>query len=159
MRDKLTRGRALQLLLALSVLTGATAYHTLHAEEPMHVAQSSQPAVAGCDLSLQDCDLPLGVQKVHIQLDNRPVRSDTPTSVTLTTSEPGWEPLEAEIQGQSMYMGRLPLLLTRGVDNRWQGTIQVPACTHDVMVWQLDINWQSKTQQAHTSQLFSVRRD
>ena len=79
-------------------------------------------------------------QQVHILLDSRPVRSGAPISVILTTSEPGWEPVQAEIQGQSMYMGRLPLLLTQKADNLWLGTFQVPACTHDVMVWQLDIS-------------------
>ena len=97
MRDRLTRGRAVQLLLVLGVLTGATAYHTLRAEEAMHAdgampaAKTPHHAVAGCDLSLQDCDLPLGMQQVHILLDSRPVRSGAPISVILTTSEPGWE--------------------------------------------------------------------
>lgn len=140
----------MQLLLVMGVLSAAVTYRSLQGVEPA-------AAETSCDLSLQDCDVPLGEQRLQLHLQTRPLQAGQPVQVSLSTTDSGWIPHRAELQGHSMYMGRLPLSLMAVSDRRWQGWLQVPACTHELMIWQLDIEWHRDAQRAQSRVLVSVR--
>lgn len=76
-------------------------------------------------------------------------------TLRLTGDEPGSGFLQLEIQppesfrgaslmtfweGREMYMGRLPIPLTRAEDGTWTGSLSLPACSLDPdMTWSLSL--------------------
>ncbi|WKE67332.1 hypothetical protein PVT67_08905 [Gallaecimonas kandeliae] len=99
---------------------------------------SSAPALAAplpCDFSQGPCQR----DGATLALGPLPLRSMTPIQVQL--SLPGQQQAEllGKIEGLSMYMGEVPVLLKKGEGDGYQGQFQLARCSHGAMRWVLEV--------------------
>ncbi|WP_341504111.1 hypothetical protein [Gallaecimonas sp. GXIMD4217] len=78
-------------------------------------------------------------QGAELVLGKLPLRSQAPISVRLSLPGAKKDKLMALVEGVDMYMGQVPVLLTRTKAGHFQGQFQVASCMHGDMTWQLKV--------------------
>ncbi|MDC8831097.1 hypothetical protein [Alteromonas gilva] len=119
------------LCLIVSVVIGVR-YFT--ATEINHTSHKPQPWCWRTDTS---CQIPLSVGDISIIVDALPaVEEQVFVSITLPA---GLVISSAYIEGQNMYMGKIPLLLKQSSAQQWQGWFMLGSCSEPTMQWRLTL--------------------
>ena len=87
--------------------------------------------------------LALGAEPVpRVLLSANPVEAETPFDIELQFDAPVSD-LQVRIEGATMFMGYIPVQLTRTSDTGYRGSAMVGACTTDRMEWRLLMEWRA----------------
>ena len=79
------------------------------------------------------------------------------TDMTLFAQLPeNWQLNRSIMQGESMYMGEIPIEWESLGNGRWQADIRIAACAHPGMVWRIDFDIDTEEGQATTAVQFPV---
>ncbi|WP_232818183.1 hypothetical protein [Zobellella maritima] len=75
--------------------------------------------------------------------------AETPFTLEVQFSVPGVKVKRSMLEGDTMYMGTLPAIISEVEPGRWRGQALVGACTEARMVWAwvLDIEFEGRSQQ------------
>ncbi|MFP2767822.1 hypothetical protein [Oceanisphaera sp. KMM 10153] len=162
MRDRLTGPKLVQILLVLGVLSGAFWLRTYI--DGGEDTTSEKENAEFCDISHEKCRVHR-VHRVHrgewwaeAQLQADRLQPESPFQLILTFSDPEVKVTRSRLEGETMYMGTLPALISESTPGHWQGQALVGACTERSMVWAwvLDIEHNGEPQQLKF--LFEVER-
>ncbi len=156
MRDRLTGPKLVQILLVLGILSTAFWLRT-YIDEGEDTA-SEQNNAEFCDISHDKCRVQRGDLWAEARLQADRLQPESPFQLALTFSDPAVKVTRSRLEGETMYMGTLPALISESAPGHWQGQALVGACTERSMVWAwvLDIEHNGEPQQLKF--LFEVKR-
>lgn len=146
MATLLSKTRLLQMALIFVVLASAFVYRTLDS-----VAQEKEKRSHPCDLSRAWCQVELDNYVVQMRLPEGDITPEQRFPLEMKISSPDLLIKESRIEGESMYMGWIPLSWDKGVDNIYKTWSQVGVCMTKHMVWAVHVQFQDiagKTQAA-----------
>ncbi len=147
MRDRLTGPKLVQILLVLGILSAAFWLRTC--TESNDQAESAKGNVDYCDIGRKKCRVEQGELWAEARLKADRLQPESPFQMELTFSEPGVKVTRSQLEGETMYMGTLPALISEDAPGHWQGQALVGACTEARMVWAwvLDIEYKGESRQ------------
>ena len=156
MRDRLTGPKLGQILLVLGILSSAFWLRTYL--DGSNDTALEKDNVDFCDISHKKCRIELGDWWAEAQLQADRLQPESPFQLALTFSDPAVKVTRSRLEGESMYMGSLPALISESTPGHWQGQALVGACTERSMVWAwlLDIEHNGESRQLKF--LFEVER-
>ncbi|MCG3863453.1 MULTISPECIES: hypothetical protein [unclassified Photobacterium] len=139
--EKLTRGRLIQIVVLMTILISAFIWRTVtytNSEDEISV----ENRVKTCQLDTENCQYLIDNKNVNVQLLTKELSAQAPIRLQITNIDV--KPL-ATVSGVSMNMGTVPIVFTQHNKNTWVGEFTVPACTHNTMVWGIDITAKNTT--------------
>ncbi|MBM7454671.1 hypothetical protein HNR62_000500 [Oceanisphaera litoralis] len=156
MRDRLTGPKLVQIMLVLGILSTAFWLRTyIDVSEDTALEQEN---TVFCDISHKKCRVQRGEWWAEARLQADRLQPESPFQLTLTFSDPAVKVIRSRLEGETMYMGTLPALISESTPGHWQGQALVGACTERSMVWAwvLDIEHNGEPQQLKF--LFEVKQ-
>ena len=148
--EKLTRGRLIQIIVLMTILITAFIWRTVTYTSP-EGEDDIKDGVKICQLDTTDCQYLLDDKNVDVQLLTKELSAQTPIRLQITNIDV--KP-SAIVSGVSMNMGTVPIVFTQHNKNTWVGEFTVPECTHNPMVWAIDI----KAKHATMNSQFTVTK-
>ncbi|EAR53265.1 hypothetical protein SKA34_13965 [Photobacterium sp. SKA34] len=139
--EKLTRGRLIQIIVLMTILISAFVWRTV-TYTSSESDDGTNNGVKICHLDTTNCQYLLDDKNVDVQLLTKDLTAQTPIRLEITNIDV--KP-SAIVSGVSMNMGTVPIVFTQYNKNTWVGEFTVPKCTHNPMVWALDITAKSTT--------------
>ncbi|PSV44650.1 hypothetical protein [Photobacterium sp. GB-36] len=139
--EKLTRGRLIQIIVLMTILISAFFWRTVTYTSP-EGEDSLKDGVKICQLDTTNCQYLLDDKNVDVQLLTKKISAQVPILLQITNMDV--KP-SATASGVSMNMGTVPIMFTQHNKNTWVGEFTVPACTHNSMVWEIDITAKNTT--------------
>lgn len=144
----LTKSRMLQIVVILTILITAFTVRTLQ-----HTQQQKQPLVPGCDLLQGTCvaSVFLGTLRLHfvgekvIPEQDFQLELELPQGIVVESSR---------VEGESMYMGWIPVQWQQHAENQYQATTRVGACHTRNMVWAVRLVLRNASGQTQTHRFF-----
>lgn len=148
--EKLTRGRLIQIIVLMIVLISAFIWRTVTYTSPKG-EDGIKNGEKTCQLDTTNCHYLLDDKNVNLQLLTKDLSAQAPIRLQITNIDV--KP-SAIVSGVSMNMGTVPIVFTQHNKNTWVGEFTVPECTHNPMVWAIDI----KAKHATMSSQFTVTK-
>jgi hypothetical protein len=145
MKERLTSRKFAHLLIVMTILLGLMAYRTWFDGAP--AASDSQKNDQICDLSHSPCRATIADSSLTVSLEEQPIRPEHDFQLQLSGVASGVTPIKSWLEGQEMFMGRIPVLFSQQGEGQWQANTQVGACTSHRMVWLLTIEWSNGQRQ------------
>jgi hypothetical protein len=147
MRERLTGPKLVQILLVLGILSSAFWLRT-YLDDSEGTASEKENAEF-CDISHDKCRVQRGDLWAEARLQADRLQPESPFQLALTFSDPAVKVTRSRLEGETMYMGTLPALISESAPGHWQGQALVGACTERSMVWAwvLDIEHNDESHQ------------
>ena len=145
MKERLTSRKFAHLLVVMSILLGLMAYRTWFAAAP--ATADSQKNDQICDLSHSPCSATIADLPLTVSLANSSIRPEHDFQLQVSGVARGLMPTKSWLEGQEMFMGRIPVSFSQQGEGLWQASTQVGACTSHSMVWLLTIEWSNGQRQ------------
>lgn len=145
MKERLTSRKFAHLLIVLTILLGLMAYRTWFDGVDGVGADAKNDRI--CDLSHTPCQILIGGAPLTVALSDPPLRAEQAFQIRLDGVAQGQVPSKSWLEGQEMFMGRIPVFFERQGEEQWLASTQVGACTSHRMVWLLVIEWDNGERQ------------
>lgn len=147
MRERLTGPKLVQILLVLGILSSAFWLRTYINDGGDTALEKDN--VDFCDISHEKCRVEQGVFWAEAQLQADKLQPEAPFQLAVTLSDPDVKLIRSRLEGETMYMGTLPALVSETTPGHWQGQALVGACTERSMVWAwvLDVEHNGESRQ------------
>lgn len=147
MRERLTGPKLVQILLVLGILSSAFWLRTYVNDSDDTALEKGN--VDSCDISHNKCRVELGDLWAEARLQANKLQPESPFQLAVTLSDPDVKIIRSRLEGETMYMGTLPALVSETAPGHWQGQALVGACTERSMVWAwvLDVEHNGESRQ------------
>jgi len=147
MRERLTGPKLGQIILVLVILSAAFWLRTYTGDQAG--TEPEKDTAPFCDIAHKNCRVELDSLWAEARLQADRLQPESPFQLALTFSDPAVKVTRSRLEGETMYMGTLPALLSESSPGHWQGQALVGACTEHSMVWAwvLDIEHNGEPQQ------------
>ncbi|PSJ47863.1 hypothetical protein C7H85_03355 [Zobellella endophytica] len=133
MRDRLTGPKLVQILLVLGILSGAFWLRTCVDDNDNTALEKEN--VDFCDISHNECALLQDGLHARARMKTDALAPEQPFELAVDFSDSQVKVVRSVLEGESMYMGTLPALVSEQEPGRWQGQALVGACTEASMLW------------------------
>ncbi|WP_298722614.1 hypothetical protein [uncultured Oceanisphaera sp.] len=156
MRDRLTGPKLVQILLVLGILSSAFWLRTYFNDDDGTALEKGNTDF--CDISHKKCRVELQDLWAEAQLQADQLQPEAPFQLEVTLSDPNVKVTRSRLEGESMYMGTLPALVSESTPGHWQGQALVGACTERSMVWAWVLDVEQNGESRQLKFLFEVER-
>lgn len=92
----------------------------------------------------EQCQYNIEEEKVTFYSSHPAMPEETMIDLYVTAPR-GWQIQKSYLNGESMYMGTIPIVWNLLENGRWQAKLRLAACTDPKMIWRLNVEFITET--------------